>query len=153
MMSTAYGVLVVLGDQYFVLTLMICCWIEKKYNDFNKQSATEASRGATLVRFRLICWLVLWWVMTNSKFRGHHIVFVDDQWLYDDNKQPVAGNERPCGHCEKENTKEGHDGCLGILPNIMNACCGHGNIAEAYVQFDKNKTIRGGDAIAWIEKN
>lgn len=91
--------------------------------------------------------------MTNSKLRGHHIVFVEGQWLYADTKEPTIGNERPCGNCGKENTKEGHDWCLGILPNVMNACCGHGDTDEAYVQFDKNKIITGRDAVTWIERN
>lgn len=91
--------------------------------------------------------------MTKSYFRGHPIVFVGGVWRYADTKEPTVGNERQCGHCEKENTKEGHDGCLGILPNVMNACCGHGNVDEAYVQFDKNKRISGSAAVAWIIKN
>ncbi len=91
--------------------------------------------------------------MVNSKLRGHFIVFIDGQWLYGDNKEPTISNERSCGYCGKKNTKEGYDGCLGVLPKVMNACCGHGSIDEAYVQFDKNKRISGGDAIAWIEKN
>lgn len=91
--------------------------------------------------------------MTNSKLRGHHIIFVGGQWLYADNKQHTIGNERPCGYCGKENTREGHDSCLGILPGIMNACCGHGDADEAYVQFGKNKTIRVGDAVDWIIEN
>ena len=49
----------------------------------------------------------------------------------------------------KRNTKEGHDGCLGTLPGIMNACCGHGDIDEAYVQFDKENRIAGSAAVAW----
>lgn len=89
----------------------------------------------------------------KNKLRGHFIVFVNGQWLYADNKEPTVGNERPCGHCGKENTREDHDGCLGVLPEVMNACCGHGNTDEAYVRFDKNERISGCDAIAWIENH
>lgn len=41
-----------------------------------------------------------------------------------------------CDHCGLDRTSEGHDGCIGTLPNVTNACCGHGGNAEgAYVQF------------------
>jgi hypothetical protein len=86
----------------------------------------------------------------RGKLRGHPIVFVNSQWVYVDNKEPTINNKRPCGYCGKKDTKEGYDGCLGILPKVMNACCGHGNIDEAYVQLDENKRISGCYAIAWI---
>lgn len=41
-----------------------------------------------------------------------------------------------CTHCNKSRTPEGHDGCIGTLKNVMNACCGHGETNMAYVQFD-----------------
>lgn len=36
--------------------------------------------------------------------------------------------------------------CLGSLAGVMNACCGHGDITEAYVQFLDGFCIRGRDA-------
>lgn len=89
----------------------------------------------------------------KSKLRGHPIVHVDEGWLYVDTMTPTAGNERSCGHCEKSNTEEGHDGCLGTLPNVKNACCGHGVINEAYIQYWDNNCIRGGEAIQEIERH
>jgi len=54
-----------------------------------------------------------------------------------------------CGKCKKLPTKEGHDGCLGTLPGkIMNACCGHGNDEQAYIQYWDKKRIAGNEAIA-----
>ena len=53
-----------------------------------------------------------------------------------------SGQRGICGKCKKGPTKEGHDGCLGTLPGVMNACCGHGDINDAYVMFDKDKTMR-----------
>ncbi len=91
--------------------------------------------------------------MIKSKYRGHDIFFIDDQWFYTDNNEPTVGSKRPCGHCEKKITEEGHDVCIGVLPGVMNACCGHGIIVDAYVQFDKTKSISGRDAIAYINKN
>jgi len=43
------------------------------------------------------------------------------------------------GHNEK-------DECLGMLPGVANACCGHGDVREAYVQFLDGSVIRGYDA-------
>lgn len=61
--------------------------------------------------------------------------------------QTTIGNERSCGNCGKENTKEGHDGCIGTIPNIMNACCGHGDTDGAYIQYWDKSIIRGKEAL------
>jgi len=88
-------------------------------------------------------------IITKSKFRGNNIIFENNKWIYEDTKLSVAEthSERPCGNCGKPYTKEGYDACLGKLPGVMNACCGHGNINEAYVQFLDGKVIDGKDAI------
>lgn len=39
---------------------------------------------------------------------------------------PVEGNPRNCALCGQGETPEGHDFCLGTLPKVTNACCGHG---------------------------
>jgi hypothetical protein len=39
------------------------------------------------------------------------------------------------------------DPCLGMLNGVMNACCGHNNINQAYVQFLDGSTVRGEDAV------
>lgn len=44
-------------------------------------------------------------------------------------------NGESCGECGLRPTIEGHDACIGTLPNVMNACCGHGGRNEPYVQF------------------
>lgn len=80
------------------------------------------------------------------KHRGHKVGLKGKEWVYSDTKEPVAGNVRPCGHCGLKNTPEGHDGCLGTLPAVMNACCGHGNQNEAYVQFHDHTRIGSQDA-------
>lgn len=67
-----------------------------------------------------------------------------------------------CGHCGLKVTKEGYDGCIGKLEDgVMNACCGHGVDAEAYVQFNHKDyrdspngcRISGEEAIEYIRKN
>ena len=62
-------------------------------------------------------------------------------WVYSDTGQRVAENpERPCGHCGLPNRPDGHDACLGELPGVMNACCGHGDQRDAYVQLQTRST-------------
>jgi hypothetical protein len=66
-----------------------------------------------------------------------------------------------CGHCNLKRTPEGHDGCIGTLENVRNACCGHGEYNMAYVQFDhpdydkdSNKVrIEGIEALKYIKEN
>ena len=90
---------------------------------------------------------------TTAYHRGHKILYMGNVWTYADTLAPVAQNpNRPCGHCGKENTPEGHDGCLGILPGAMNACCGHGDDTAAYVQFPRGTILHGSEAITMIEK-
>lgn len=63
-----------------------------------------------------------------------------------------SGQFGVCAKCGKEPTKEGHDGCIGVLPEkeVMNACCGHGNDNQAYVQFWNEPRISGKEAINYI---
>jgi hypothetical protein len=87
--------------------------------------------------------------MSRSKWRGHEIYYNSkrDKWFYTDG-QPVQDNpNRACGHCGLPNTPEGHDACLGILPNVMNACCGHGLDNEAYIQFYDGSIIAGSELV------
>lgn len=87
--------------------------------------------------------------MIKSTNRGNPIEFVNDVWVYSDTKEPVpeAWKQKSCGNCGIKRTKEDHDACLGTLIGLMNACCGHGNINEAYVQFLDGECVRGEDAI------
>lgn len=83
-----------------------------------------------------------------EQHRGHQIEYSGGAYRYKDTLEKVSDNpSRECGSCGLANTKEGHDGCLGELPGIMNACCGHGNLKGAYVQFLDGFCIRGGNAI------
>lgn len=86
--------------------------------------------------------------MSEEKYRGHYIELVQDEWVYSDTKQSVKNfhKTRTCGNCNKYHTNEGHDACLGTLKGIMNACCGHGNIKETYVQFSNSFCVRGKSA-------
>src|SRR5690554_4854367 len=89
----------------------------------------------------------------TSTLRGHDIYWDGAQWRFCDTRAPTATThrERPCGQCGRHDTPEGHDGCLGTLPGVMNACCGHGRTREAYVQYPDGSTVRGTKALAAIE--
>lgn len=86
----------------------------------------------------------------TGRLRGHRIAFVGGRWIYRDTGEPTAGNPRECGHCGRANTPEGHDGCLGTLPFVKNACCGHGVDDEAYIAL-RGETVRGPMALDLAE--
>lgn len=46
----------------------------------------------------------------------------------------------PCPHCGKRPGPHGEDGCLGLLPGVIAACCGHGT-EEGYIIFENGVQI------------
>jgi hypothetical protein len=78
--------------------------------------------------------------LTRAFYRGHPIVYIDGRWVYQDTGEPTT-TVRPCVACGL--VFEGHDPCLGTLPGVSNACCGHGVPSEAYIQFENGVTIHG----------
>ncbi len=80
-----------------------------------------------------------------SRLRGQPIYFDGELWRYRDTGETTAGSwrERPCGRCKRMSTEEGHDSCLGSLPDVANACCGHGDDTEAYIQFNDGLIVTG----------
>ncbi len=58
----------------------------------------------------------------------------------------------PCNNCRLHRTPEGHDACLGTLPGVMNACCGHGDPWDIYVQFYDGTILRRREAVEFIKK-
>jgi len=90
-------------------------------------------------------------------FRGHATRLGEDgENYYEDTGEPVATTykDRPCGCCGLHYTPEGHDGCIGTLPDpdVMNACCGHGETRCAYVQFWDSPRLGGQDALDYFEE-
>jgi hypothetical protein len=82
----------------------------------------------------------------QDTWRGHEIVEIGDVWVYADTREPVADNpERPCGLCRLPNRDDGHDACLGEIPGLMNACCGHGEAALAYAQLLDRSVVAGAE--------
>jgi hypothetical protein len=78
----------------------------------------------------------------TSYVHGHLIQRAGKCWTYRDNGEPID-KRRPCARCGEATTKEGHDACLGTLPGIQSACCGHGELEAAYIQFADGSSIRG----------
>lgn len=69
---------------------------------------------------------------------------------------PTPINKPVCSHCKLERTEEGHDGCLGTLEGVVNACCNHGGTGEgAYVVFKDGGRLSGihaSDYFAFINR-
>lgn len=99
----------------------------------------------------------------ESKFRGNNIYFDGLVYRYSDTDEETIScwKDKGCGHCGLKDIKEGYqayDGCLGKLDStiVMNACCGHGVIKNAYLQFCDGSVINGQiacDRIEEIKKN
>lgn len=83
--------------------------------------------------------------MATAHHRGHAIVFDYGvkSWRYKDNGAFVSTEERPCAHCGKEYTDGEIDPCLGRLPGVTNACCGHGGVCKKYIQYDSQFDAMG----------
>jgi len=85
----------------------------------------------------------------KSFWRGHKVVWKNKKWLFEDTMEPVhgyGGEIRPCKKCGKlfEGSYMGdEDPCLGKLPGVDNACCGHGEPREAYIRFKNGTVIKG----------
>ena len=90
--------------------------------------------------------------MIKSYLRGNEITMSEngEHWIFVDTGDPVSETHqtRTCGRCKELPTPEGHDDCLGTISGVMNACCGHGTVIEAYIQFSNGFTVRGKYAVA-----
>lgn len=82
-----------------------------------------------------------------TNLRGHPIYSDGEQFRYQSDDTPTVGGRRQCGSCGKRDTPEGHDACLGTLPGVRNACCGHGVESEAYIQWPDGSCINGVEAV------
>lgn len=88
----------------------------------------------------------------RSMYRGHKMALVDGAWRYADGVAVRDDPFRACGHCGSPNTADGHDGCLGTLPGVINACCGHGTVDDAYVVLEDGSQMDGANALLAVIK-
>lgn len=68
-------------------------------------------------------------------------------WRYSDTGEKVSLEKaRPCKRCGRVFQGSNHgdaDPCLGTLPGVDNACCGHGIRDESYIRFENGMVVRG----------
>jgi hypothetical protein len=100
--------------------------------------------------------------------RGRKVILVNHTWCYADDLAPVwrkdgdgpyPSVERPCPKCGltaqcEPDGRYGPDPCLGYLPGVIGACCGHGFIEDTYVRFapDGKRGLTGLTAINFIKE-
>ena len=82
----------------------------------------------------------------RSYFRGHEVISEGEYWVYLDTGEKAGfGHKiRPCKKCGKifEGSNNGEaDLCLGDLPGVDNACCGHGVHTDSYVRFTSGRVL------------
>ena len=68
------------------------------------------------------------------------LYYKDGEMVHYDRKNKKVSNPRPCPKCKKLPTPEGHDACLGNLPGVEEACCGHGK-GGGYILFENGVLI------------
>lgn len=73
-----------------------------------------------------------------------------------------VGEPRYCEECQQQ-MEQGPDACLGMIPGVSHACCGHGNTEKAYaviggrpdgplcVKGPPTLTFYGTDAVAFFD--
>jgi len=83
----------------------------------------------------------------TGHWRGHTIEYMPEEnhWMYANNGKPVPDNpHRTCKKCGiRAETADDPDPCLGLLPGVRNACCGHGDPSHSYIQFENGAVVRG----------
>ena len=82
--------------------------------------------------------------MKRSWLRGHPIIWKKGKWIYEDDGADIpanGGKTRPCIKCGKLFKDTQVDPCLGILPGVDNACCGHGVRERSYIRFTNGVVI------------
>ena len=94
-------------------------------------------------------------IVACSYFRGHPVVcFAGEAGeCYADDLTPTVDEagvsaERPCVQCGLLAAPDGPDPCLGMLPEVKAACCGHG-VDEPYVLMGHG-TVRGPQALDYF---
>lgn len=88
----------------------------------------------------------------NETHKGHAAYHNHEtrKWYYSDTGEDVNTVNRPCAHCQAASTEEGHDACLGTLPGVSNACCGHGDLEQLYVLLEDGRRLEYNEALAYI---
>jgi len=76
---------------------------------------------------------------TNEDCRKYFAGEIETPWRYEDGEYAVE--PRPCPKCGRLPLKTGEDACLGHLPGVKFACCGHGK-TTGYLVFENDAIIK-----------
>jgi hypothetical protein len=83
----------------------------------------------------------------KSYMRGHPIYWDGNNWRYQDTDNLLTDEDvRPCVKCGKVFLGSfigESDPCLGNLPGVDNACCGHGVREDSYIRFTTGVVVKG----------
>lgn len=69
------------------------------------------------------------------------------RWVWQDTGQPIERCPRPCSLCKRKITPGEPDPCMGYVPGIKAACCGHGEIDFAYAYTEERERYSWSGAI------
>lgn len=75
-------------------------------------------------------------------------------WVWSDTKEPLpgaGGADRPCKRCGADMEQHESDRCLGDLPGVNNACCGHGDESKAYIRLNCGIALTGDSMKEFLE--
>lgn len=93
--------------------------------------------------------------MTVARYFRHrgHRINVDTRsyaTTYEDGV-PLGAEERPCSACGRcALSVKAPDPCIGYLPGVLAACCGHGLVHSAYVHRSAGGVLTGEHATSWM---
>lgn len=123
-------------------------WISNKDHtraiDLCKKAGDAAKNGSDALVCSLLACAV--WLLDRNEETGY--------WVYEDTgtRAGYGFEHRPCRRCGQKIPGSDYgkaDPCLGRLPGVDNACCGHGDPAAAYIRFTNGVTVRG---FTWIDR-
>jgi len=76
-------------------------------------------------------------------FVGGHLAHIDQssQRCWGDTPNAPIAEIRPCPKCNVVVPHDGPDPCLGLLPGVLFACCGHGIHFGAVILSDSSRHV------------
>lgn len=74
-----------------------------------------------------------------SQMRGHFVRWNGSDWRYVDDNSLVTA-PRPCALCRQPCALGEPDPCLGFIPGVRGACCGHG-VMEGYILYHDGRRL------------
>ena len=77
--------------------------------------------------------------------RGHDAYYdaTASQWCYTGTNQPVDRTTVNCPQCDAACGNNAPDPCIGTIPGVTSACCGHGRHDGYIIWAATSRTDRG----------